>query len=58
MGLINQLTETTDLEAQTIALQLNGIPASAVQQVLTECRPSYVANIYIGAASLEYRRTD
>lgn len=49
LGMISQLVEGTDLQAQGIALALGGIPASSMQQVLNECRPSFGVYIYIGA---------
>ena len=49
LGQISQLTEVTDVNAQSIALALSGIPVAVVQQALNECRPSYPCNIYIAA---------
>ncbi|ABF42159.1 hypothetical protein Acid345_3158 [Candidatus Koribacter versatilis Ellin345] len=50
LGSISQLQETTDGSAQAAALSLSGIPSTAVQQVLNECRPNNIANIFLGAA--------
>lgn len=50
IGGISQLQEVTDGSAQAAALSLSGIPSTAVQQVLNECRQSNQANIFLGAA--------
>jgi hypothetical protein len=52
LGGISSLVESTDVQAQAAVLSLRGIPASAVQQVLAECRQSYLARIYVGALDL------
>lgn len=49
LGKISPLGETTGLEAQSIALSLSGIPTTAVQQAINECRPNYPCNLYVGA---------
>jgi hypothetical protein len=49
LGGLTLLTETSDVQAQGIALSLSGIPSSAVQQVLNETRQAFTANMYLGA---------
>lgn len=50
LGTISQLQEVSDGSAQAAALSLGGIPSTAVQQVLSECRQNNMANIFLGAA--------
>ena len=52
LGMISSLVESTDVQAQAASLSLSGIPTTAVQQVLNECRQSYLCRIYLGAINL------
>lgn len=52
LGGVSRLSERSDVQAQGAAFSLSGIPITALQQVLTECRQNLPANIYIGAVDL------
>jgi hypothetical protein len=52
LGGISAISERSDVQAQAAAFSLSGIPVTAVQQVLNECRQSFPANIYIAAVDL------
>jgi hypothetical protein len=49
LGMISDLSETSDLQAQVISLSLSGVPAAMVQQALSECVTGYDAQIFVGA---------
>jgi hypothetical protein len=50
---ISRISERGDVQAQAAAFSLSGIPVSLVTKVLSECRQSYPANIYLGAVDLD-----
>jgi hypothetical protein len=53
LAAISRISERSDVQAQAAAFSLSGIPVTAVQQVLSECRPGLPANIYLGACDLD-----
>ena len=53
LGTISELSESSDLQAQSVSVSLSGIPPALVQQVIAECRPGLGARIFLGGLDLE-----
>ena len=53
LGAISRLSERSDVQAMVGGFSLSGIPTTAVQQVINECRSAFPANIYLGAVDLD-----
>lgn len=52
-GGISEITDSVKVEAQGMALTLLGVPKTALQQAMTECRPNNPVNIYLGFADID-----
>ena len=51
LGSISSVQESTEVEAQGIAIGLSGIPADLIASVLGECRPNAPVKVWLGAVN-------